>query len=88
LAVCVSIAFADATSGGQDVCAIPTVADSEITVTILNVAANILLIAPLLSNCVFDPAPARSSLLSMQMRSGRCRWTFTKLTFSKTYWFQ
>jgi hypothetical protein len=53
LAVCVSIAFADATSAGQDVCAIPTVADSEIIVTILNVVANSLLIAPLLSDCVF-----------------------------------
>jgi hypothetical protein len=46
------MAFADATSAGQDVCAIPTVADREIIVTILNVVANSLLIAPLLSDCV------------------------------------
>ena len=37
-----------------DVCAaIPTVADSEIIVTILNVVASTLLIAPVLSDCVF-----------------------------------
>jgi hypothetical protein len=85
LAVCVSIAFADATSAGQDVCAIPTVADSEIIVTRLNAAVNILLIAPLLSDCVSDRVPAPSSPLWMQMRGDGCRWNATKSTFLKTY---
>src|SRR5713101_4602886 len=53
LAVCVSIAFADATSGGQEVCAIPTVAEREKTVTTLIVAAsNFLIVVSVLSDCV------------------------------------
>jgi hypothetical protein len=53
LAVCVSIAFADATSGGQEVCAIPTVAEREKTVTTLIVAAsNFLIAVSVLSDCV------------------------------------
>jgi hypothetical protein len=88
LAVCVSIAFADATSAGQDVCAIPTVADSEIIVTIPKAAANILRIAPLLSDCVLTWVPAQLSLLWMPIQSDGCRWNATKPTFSKPYWFQ
>jgi hypothetical protein len=45
LAVCISIAFADATSGGQEVCATPAVAESEKTVTTLNTTASSFLIA-------------------------------------------
>src|SRR5689334_2770410 len=65
LAVCVSIALADATSGGQDVsaCAIPAVADSENIVITLNPARNFF-IASVLSDCVLalrspaaSPAP-------------------------------
>jgi hypothetical protein len=85
LAVCVNIAFADATSAGQDVWAIPIVAESEIIVTILRAAANILLIAPLLSDCVSDRVPARLSPLWMQMASDGCRCNVTKSILSRTY---
>jgi hypothetical protein len=47
------MAFADATSAGQDVCAIPIVADSEIIATILNVVPSAFLMEPVLSHCVF-----------------------------------
>src|SRR5712692_9343489 len=54
LAVCVSMAFADATSGGQEVCAIPTVAESETAVITLNTVASTFLIASILSDFVSD----------------------------------
>jgi hypothetical protein len=53
LAVCISIAFAEATSGGQEVCAIPAVAEREKTVTILNpTARSFLIVVSVLSYCV------------------------------------
>jgi hypothetical protein len=48
------MAFADATSGGQEVCAIPTVAERVKTVTTLIVAAsNFLIVVSVLSDCAF-----------------------------------
>jgi len=52
LAVWLSIALADATSGGQEVSAIPAVAESETIVTTLNIARTFF-IESVLSDCVF-----------------------------------
>jgi hypothetical protein len=66
LAVCVSIAFAAATSGGQEVCAIPAVAEREKTVAILNVVASTFLIAiSVLSDCGSDCVPIFCPALSL-----------------------
>src|SRR5262245_49784736 len=49
LDICASMAFADATSAGQEVCAIPAVAERETADTILNTVASVFLICVILS---------------------------------------
>jgi hypothetical protein len=73
------MAFADATSGGQEVCAIPAVAERETAVTTLNTVASSFLIASILSDfvsdCVFllgSPFPA-SGPLGPRLAPCRCR---------------
>src|SRR5215470_5265175 len=53
-AVCVSIAFADATSAGQEVCAVPAEAERATTVATLNTVASTFLISSILSDCGFE----------------------------------
>jgi hypothetical protein len=48
-----SIAFAEATSGGQEVCATPVEAASATTVRTLDTVATSFFIASVLSDCVF-----------------------------------
>jgi len=45
LAACVNIAFADATSGGQEVCPIPAEAERATTIVTLNAVASSFLIS-------------------------------------------
>jgi len=47
------MAFADATSAGQEVCAIPAVAERETADTTLNTVASIFLISVILSQVGF-----------------------------------
>jgi hypothetical protein len=65
LALCISIALADATSGGQEVCAIPAVAEREKTVRTLNTTARSFLIVSVLSDCILAVFRTGSFLLAL-----------------------